>query len=201
MLLAAIRQAEDNGELLERTVLKLRPDQKGNKSSTVGSFDWKAKYLQYLIETNISKPPLSLSLMSDVSMKPVNEAMKYFNRSRPLHWRLPHAEALLRYCVAWNTNAKNCQDAQVVLQVLLTHVPPEELLQYQGARTHLEALIPYTGQPTQPSVGVQVTICKLRQYAFSVTERHMQRIGRLLQASMFLNYMWQKMRVVGEPSG
>lgn len=38
------------------------------------------------------------------------------------------------------------------------------------------------------------------QYIFSFAERHMQRIGRLLQASMFLNYMWQKMRVVGEPS-
>lgn len=58
----------------------------------------------------------------------------------------PHAESLLRYCVVWNTNARNCQDAQAVLQVLLTHVPPEELLQYQGARAHLEGLIPYTGQ-------------------------------------------------------
>uniref|UniRef100_A0A8D3DM12 Transducin beta like 3 n=1 Tax=Scophthalmus maximus TaxID=52904 RepID=A0A8D3DM12_SCOMX len=84
-------------------------------------------------------------------------------------------ESLLRYCVVWNTNARNCQDAQAVLQVLLTHLPPEELLQYQGARTHLEGLIPYT-------------------------ERHMQRIGHLLQASMFLNYMWQKMRVTGAPS-
>uniref|UniRef100_A0A672Z3B4 U3 small nucleolar RNA-associated protein 13 C-terminal domain-containing protein n=1 Tax=Sphaeramia orbicularis TaxID=375764 RepID=A0A672Z3B4_9TELE len=82
--------------------------------------------------------------------------------------------SLLRFCVVWNTNARNCLDAQAVLQVLLTHVPPEELLQYQGARTHLEGLIPYT-------------------------ERHMQRIGRLLQASMFLNYMWQKMRVAGAP--
>ncbi|KAM9844227.1 transducin beta-like protein 3 [Aulostomus maculatus] len=89
--------------------------------------------------------------------------------------RLDQRESLLRFCVVWNTNARNCLDAQAVLQVLLTHVPPEELLQYQGARTHLEALIPYT-------------------------ERHMQRIGRLLQASMFLNYMWQKMRVVGASS-
>uniref|UniRef100_A0A8C4ESX7 Transducin beta like 3 n=1 Tax=Dicentrarchus labrax TaxID=13489 RepID=A0A8C4ESX7_DICLA len=87
----------------------------------------------------------------------------------------PLAASLLRYCVMWNTNARNCQDAQAVLQVLLTHLPPEELLQYQGARAHLEGLIPYT-------------------------ERHMQRIGRLLQASMFLNYMWQKMRVAGAPS-
>uniref|UniRef100_A0A3B4GKS6 Transducin beta like 3 n=1 Tax=Pundamilia nyererei TaxID=303518 RepID=A0A3B4GKS6_9CICH len=75
-----------------------------------------------------------------------------------------HSESLLRYCVVWNANARNCLNAQAVLQVLLTHLPPEELLQYQGARSHLEGLIPYT-------------------------ERHMQRIGRLLQASMFLNYM------------
>lgn len=111
-VIKAIRQGEDKHELLEKTVLKLRLDQK---------------------------------------------------------------ESLLRYCVAWNTNARNCLDAQAVLQVLLTHLPPEELLQYQGARTHVEGLIPYT-------------------------ERHMQRIGRLLQASMFLNYMWQKMRVTGAPA-
>ncbi|XP_057673752.1 transducin beta-like protein 3 [Corythoichthys intestinalis] len=111
-VIKAIRQEEDCSELLEKTVLKLRVDQK---------------------------------------------------------------EALLRYCGVWNTNARNCLDAQVVLKVLLTHLPPEELLQYQGARTVLEGLIPYT-------------------------ERHMQRIGRLLQASMFLNYMWQKMRVAGAPA-
>ncbi|KAE8283138.1 Transducin beta-like protein 3 [Larimichthys crocea] len=111
-VIKAIRQVEDSSELLKKTVLKLRVDQK---------------------------------------------------------------ESLLRYCVVWNTNARNCQDAQAVLQVLLTHLPPEELLQYQGARSHLEGLIPFT-------------------------ERHMQRIGNLLQASMFLNYMWQKMRVAGAPS-
>ncbi|CAG11456.1 unnamed protein product, partial [Tetraodon nigroviridis] len=131
-VIKAIRQTEDNSELLEKTVLKLRVDQK---------------------------------------------------------------EALLRFCVAWNTNAKNCQDAQVVLQVLLTHVPPEELLQYQGARTHLEALVPYTGEPGRRGAGVPVTACAAT-VTLSFTERHMQRIGRLLQASMFLNYMWQKMRVV-----
>lgn len=111
MVIKAIWQVEESEELLEKTVLKLRQDQK---------------------------------------------------------------ESLLRFCVVWNTNARNCLQAQAVLRVLLTHLPPEELLQYQGARAHLEGLIPYT-------------------------ERHMQRIGLLLQSSMFLNYMWQKMRVVGEP--
>ncbi|XP_010783847.1 transducin beta-like protein 3 [Notothenia coriiceps] len=111
-VIKAIRQSENGHELLEKTLLKLRVDQK---------------------------------------------------------------ESLLRYCVVWNTNARNCQNAQAILQVLLTHLQPEELLQYQGARAHLEGLIPYT-------------------------ERHMLRIGNLLQASMFLNYMWQKMRVAGAPA-
>lgn len=34
-------------------------------------------------------------------------------------------------------------------------------------------------------------------HGFAFAERHMQRISRLLQASMFLDYMWQKMRVTG----
>ena len=59
------------------------------------------------------------------------------------------SESVLRYCAVWNTNARNCQDAQAVVQVLLTHIPPDELLLYQGARAHLEALIPYTGQYQQ----------------------------------------------------
>ncbi|XP_072299505.1 transducin beta-like protein 3 [Eucyclogobius newberryi] len=112
MVIRAIQQTENGKELLEKTVMKLRQDQK---------------------------------------------------------------ESLLRFCVVWNTNARNCLQAQAVLQVLLTHLPPEELLQYQAARAHLEGLIPYT-------------------------ERHMQRIGNLMQSSMFLNYMWQKMRVVGAPA-
>lgn len=55
------------------------------------------------------------------------------------------SESLLRYCVVWNTNARSCLSAQAVLQVLLTHLSPDELLQYQGTRTHLEGLVPYTG--------------------------------------------------------
>lgn len=100
------------------------------------------------------------------------EESKELLENTVLKLRQDQKESLLRFCVVWNTNARNCLQAQAVLRVLLTHLPPEELLQYQGARAHLEGLIPYT-------------------------ERHMQRIGNLLQSSMFLNYMWQKMRVVG----
>uniref|UniRef100_A0AAY4BBW2 U3 small nucleolar RNA-associated protein 13 C-terminal domain-containing protein n=1 Tax=Denticeps clupeoides TaxID=299321 RepID=A0AAY4BBW2_9TELE len=89
-----------------------------------------------------------------------------------LKLRQDQKEALLRYSVVWNTNARSCLNAQVLLKVLLTHLPPEELLQYQGARGNLEALIPYT-------------------------ERHLKRIGHLLQSAMFLDYMWQQMRLTG----
>ncbi|KAJ8384033.1 hypothetical protein AAFF_G00212770 [Aldrovandia affinis] len=92
-----------------------------------------------------------------------------------LKLRRDQKEAVLRYCAVWNTNARSCLDAQAVMEVLLKHIAPDDLLQYQGARNLLEALLPYT-------------------------ERHMQRIGRLLQASMFLDYMWQKMRVTGQSS-
>uniref|UniRef100_A0A8C7KCQ3 Transducin beta like 3 n=1 Tax=Oncorhynchus kisutch TaxID=8019 RepID=A0A8C7KCQ3_ONCKI len=82
-VIKAIRQGEDGAKQLEKTVLKLRQDQK---------------------------------------------------------------ESMLRYCAVWNTNARSCLDAQAVIQVMLTHLSPEELLQYQGARAHLEGLIPYTGE-------------------------------------------------------
>lgn len=89
-----------------------------------------------------------------------------------LKLRKDQKESVLRYCTVWNTNSRSCLDAQAVLKVLLTHLSPEEMLQFQSAHTHLQALVPYT-------------------------ERHMQRINRLLQASMFLDYMWQKMRITG----
>ncbi|KAJ8253903.1 hypothetical protein COCON_G00205150 [Conger conger] len=95
--------------------------------------------------------------------------------STVLRLRRDQKESVLRYCAVWNTNGRSCLDAQAVVQVLLKHHTPEDLLQYQGARNILEALIPYT-------------------------DRHMQRISRLLQASMFLDYMWQKMRVTGQSS-
>lgn len=42
-MLAAIRQTEDSSELMEKTVLKLRVDQKGSKSSRVGRISLTAR--------------------------------------------------------------------------------------------------------------------------------------------------------------
>ncbi|XP_069838180.1 transducin beta-like protein 3 [Dendropsophus ebraccatus] len=91
-----------------------------------------------------------------------------------LRLRQDQKESVLRYCSVWNTNSRNCHEAQCVLHVLLTQEAPESLLQYSSIRSSVEGLIPYT-------------------------ERHMQRMGRLLQASMFVDYMWQHMRLTDLP--
>uniref|UniRef100_A0A8D1KHB4 U3 small nucleolar RNA-associated protein 13 C-terminal domain-containing protein n=1 Tax=Sus scrofa TaxID=9823 RepID=A0A8D1KHB4_PIG len=62
-----------------------------------------------------------------------------------LQLRRDQKEALLRFCVTWNTNSRHCHEAQAVLGVLLRHEAPEELLAYDGVRASLEALLPYTG--------------------------------------------------------
>ncbi|MCI4385087.1 hypothetical protein PGIGA_G00046290 [Pangasianodon gigas] len=121
------------------------------------------------IAISLDQPHTVLRVIKEIQQE--EEAGQHLEKTI-LRLRQDQKESLLRYCVVWNTNARSCLSAQAVLQVLLTHLSPDELLQFQGARTHLEGLIPYT-------------------------ERHMQRIGRLLQASMFLDYMWQKMRVTG----
>ena len=59
---------------------------------------------------------------------------------------LSPTEALLRFCVTWNTNSRHCHEAQAVLGVLLRHEAPDELLTYDGVRASLEGLLPYTGE-------------------------------------------------------
>uniref|UniRef100_A0A8C8DW70 Transducin beta like 3 n=1 Tax=Oryzias sinensis TaxID=183150 RepID=A0A8C8DW70_9TELE len=151
--------------------------------STLRLWVWPSRWISLTQRSRLSKVGFAAVCSAFFSRLPLavlflafcQSAVSRSNAAICLTFGFSPSESLLRFCVVWNTNARNCLDAQAVLQVLLTHMPPEELLQYQGARTHLEGLIPYT-------------------------ERHMQRIGRLLQASMFLNYMWQKMRVAGGPT-
>ncbi|XP_054991402.1 transducin beta-like protein 3 [Sorex araneus] len=93
-----------------------------------------------------------------------------------LQLRRDQKEALLRFCVTWNTNARHCHEAQAVLGTLLRHERPEELLAYDGVRASLEALLPYT-------------------------ERHFQRLSRTLQAATFLDFLWRNMKLAPLPAG
>lgn len=92
-----------------------------------------------------------------------------------LRLRRDQKEALLRFCVTWNTNSRHCHEAQAVLSVLLQHEAPEELLAYEGVRAALEALLPYT-------------------------ERHFQRLSRTLQAATFLDFLWHNMKLSPLPA-
>ncbi|NXG34531.1 TBL3 protein, partial [Dromaius novaehollandiae] len=87
-----------------------------------------------------------------------------------LRLRKDQKEAVLTFVVTWNTNSRNCHEAQAVIETLLKHETPDCLLQYSGIKTAVESLLPYT-------------------------ERHFQRLSRLLQASMFIDFMWQNMRL------
>ncbi|XP_069503403.1 transducin beta-like protein 3 [Ambystoma mexicanum] len=92
-----------------------------------------------------------------------------------LRLRQDQKESVLKYCTTWNTNSRNCLEAQAVVRVLLTHESPEELLRYNGIKVAVESLLPYT-------------------------DRHLQRLSRLLQASMFVDFMWQNMRLAEVPA-
>ncbi|XP_006637433.2 transducin beta-like protein 3 [Lepisosteus oculatus] len=131
------------------------------------------KYLRALgLAISLNQPHTVLRVIKEIRGE--EEGQEQLDRT-VLKLRQDQKEALLGYCVVWNTNARNCQEAQAVIQALLRHLSPEQLLQCKGLRSALEGLLPYT-------------------------ERHFQRIGRLLQASMFLDYMWQHMRVTGQDS-
>ncbi|XP_054851571.1 transducin beta-like protein 3 [Eublepharis macularius] len=87
-----------------------------------------------------------------------------------LKLRKDQKEAVLKFAVTWNTNSRNCHEAQAVVQTFLKHESPESLLQYEGIKAAVESLLPYT-------------------------DRHFQRLGRLLQAATFLDFIWQSMRL------
>ncbi|XP_010133416.1 PREDICTED: transducin beta-like protein 3, partial [Buceros rhinoceros silvestris] len=88
--------------------------------------------------------------------------------------RKDQKEAVLTFLVTWNTNSRNCHEAQAVIETLLKQEAPDSLLQYSGIKSAVESLLPYT-------------------------ERHFQRLSRLLQASMFIDFMWQNMRLADAP--
>ena len=95
---------------------------------------------------------------------------------------LSPTEALLRFCVTWNTNSRHCHEAQAVLGVLLRHEAPDELLTYDGVRASLEGLLPYTGEWAGRGAGRAVRHTRPPLTACGPPpERHFQRLSRMLQ--------------------
>ncbi|XP_041362885.1 transducin beta-like protein 3 isoform X2 [Gigantopelta aegis] len=87
--------------------------------------------------------------------------------------RPDQTDSLLRFAIQWNTNSKNCHVAQFVVGVVLKTVESSDIQQLPNIKSTLEGLIPYT-------------------------ERHFQRMNRLLQQAMFVEYTWQCMRTAGD---
>jgi len=81
---------------------------------------------------------------------------------------------LLQFVVEWNTNSKHCHEAQLVVNVLLKLRGPEAWRQLPSFRTLLEGLLPYT-------------------------DRHLERMNRLLQSIAFIDYTAGCMKVTSRP--
>lgn len=114
---------------------------------------------------------------------------------------LSPTEALLRFCVTWNTNSRHCHEAQAVLGVLLRHEAPDELLTYDGVRASLEGLLPYTGEWAGRGAGRAVRHTRPPLTACGPPpERHFQRLSRMLQAATFLDFLWHNMKLPALPT-
>ncbi|XP_069876074.1 transducin beta-like protein 3 isoform X1 [Dipodomys merriami] len=131
------------------------------------------RYLRALgLAISLDRPHTVLTVIQAIRRDP--EACEKLEAT-VLRLRRDQKEALLRFCVTWNTNSRHCHEAQAVLGVLLRHEAPEELLAYEGVRAVLEALLPYT-------------------------ERHFQRLSRTLQAATFLDFLWHHMKLPSLPA-
>ncbi|XP_057254106.1 transducin beta-like protein 3 isoform X1 [Pezoporus wallicus] len=126
------------------------------------------RYLKALgLAISLDRPHTVLMVIKDI-LKETDGRKKL--EENIVRLRKDQKEAVLAFLVTWNTNSRNCHEAQAVVETLLKHEAPETLLQYSGIKPAVESLLPYT-------------------------ERHFQRLSRLLQATMFIDFMWQNMRL------
>jgi len=79
-------------------------------------------------------------------------------------------EDLLTYLCEWNTNAMNSFISQTILSIILKTRMTDELLKLSKIKVIIESLLPYT-------------------------ERHYERVNRLVHQSMFVNYSWESMKL------
>ncbi|KAF4792020.1 Transducin beta-like protein 3 [Turdus rufiventris] len=126
------------------------------------------RYLKALgLAISLDRPHTVLTVVKAILKEP--EGRRHLQENI-VRLRKDQKEAVLGFLVTWNTNSRNCHEAQAVLETLLKHEAPDNLLQFSGVKSAVESLLPYT-------------------------ERHFQRLSRLLQASTFIEFMWQNMRL------
>lgn len=55
------------------------------------------------------------------------------------------SDTLLKFIMSWNTNSRNCHEAQLVLNLILKMTYPDDFMKFSNAQAAVEALLPYTG--------------------------------------------------------
>ncbi|XP_066291530.1 transducin beta-like protein 3 [Branchiostoma lanceolatum] len=114
----------------------------------------------------LEQPYRVLTIVTDILKNPEGKSQLEKTLKK---LREDQIDSVLKFVVQWNTNSRNCHQAQAVLSIILKNFPPDQLAQFPSIKTAIEGLVPYT-------------------------ERHFQRLNRLQQQAMFVEYTWQQMR-------
>jgi len=126
------------------------------------------KYLEAIgLAVTLEQPFRVLTIMKDILLVP-NGIEELSQAVKSL--REDQQDTILKFLVEWNTNSKNCHVAQAVLSIILKSKSPFELMNKPNMKDAIEALIPYS-------------------------EKHFQRMNRLLQQMEFTEYTWQSMKL------
>jgi len=131
------------------------------------------KYLEAIgLAITLDQPFRVLNIIKDVLL--VQNGLEELTEAIKL-LREDQQDTILRFLVEWNTNSKNCHVAQTVLSIILKSKSPYDLMNRPNMKDMVEALIPYS-------------------------EKHFQRMNRLLQQMEFTEYTWQSMKLSGPVS-
>ncbi|XP_070581106.1 transducin beta-like protein 3 isoform X2 [Ptychodera flava] len=168
--------AADSSIILWQDVTEIEKEEEASKQEHIilqeqelSNLLQQKKFLKAIgLAITLNQPFKLLQIIKDILNEPggVSDLDKTIGKLRE-----DQIASVLDFAVQWNTNSKHCHQAQTVLKVVLQKIHPEDLVKYPNVKECLEGFLPYT-------------------------ERHFQRMDRLLQQSMFVEYTWQKMRLV-----
>lgn len=117
------------------------------------------------IALNLDKPRLTLKVLNSIIETDVKEnrspstTLKVYVQT----WSMDRISQMLQYCREWNTRARNCDVAMLVIQAIVSVFPAEKLAAESGIPEILAGVTPYA-------------------------ERHFDRLDRLYASSYLLDF-------------
>ena len=99
---------------------------------------------------------------------------------------------LLRYVRDWNTNAKTSVVAQTILFAIVKSRPADEIMKAFGSETNERSFADLTNNVTLKNMG-GTGMKELIDALIPYTERHMSRMGKLVQESYMVDYVLSEM--------